>query len=452
MTSDVAVVMPAWNASNFIEEAIRSALDQSTPPHTIVVVDDGSTDATAEIAASVDSRVTVLRREHEGIGRARTAGIAATTSELVAFLDADDVWLPRKLERQLAALHADDSIEAVFCRVDEFYDDLAGPLVGVRAPKVGVASALASAALVRREVFDRVGSFATTDVGEWVGWWARARALGINEHVVPEVLLPAPDPWKEQLDASRRGGSHFPGDRARSHQSEEGRHLDMSASPLVSVIVPVYERGYCVMDAVHSILDQTHSDLECIVVDDGSTDDSYERVAAASADEPRIRAFSQPHAGVSAARNFGLREARGTYVTFLDSDDLMVADRIRRQLEILAEQSCDAVIGRCEVFAVAGASLPSWLTPNEYYMTSMLLELRHVRRVGGFDETLVVGEDVDLLVRLRGAGLRLNTADETFTVRRYFGDNLTYTIDESMSALRDSIRRHIARRRAAVTE
>lgn len=188
MTSDVAVVMPAWNASNFIEEAIRSALDQSTPPHTIVVVDDGSTDATAEIAASVDSRVTVLRREHEGAGRSRTAGVAAATSAFVAFLDADDVWLPHKLERQLAALHADDSIEAVFCRVDEFYDDLAGPLVGVRAARTGVEGPLSSGALLRREVIERVGPFPETIVGEWVVWWARARALGIREYSVPEVL------------------------------------------------------------------------------------------------------------------------------------------------------------------------------------------------------------------------------------------------------------------------
>jgi glycosyltransferase involved in cell wall biosynthesis len=226
----------------------------------------------------------------------------------------------------------------------------------------------------------------------------------------------------------------------------------MSAPPLVTVIVPVYDRGYCVMDAVHSVIGQTHRELECIVVDDGSTDDSYELVAAASVDDPRIRAFSRPHAGVSAAKNFALHEAEGAYVTFLDSDDVMLPDRIRRQLEVLAEQSYDAVIARAEVSAIGGASVPDWVTPNEHYMTSILLETRHVLRVGGFDETLVLGEDVDLLVRLSGAGVRIGTADETLTLRRYFGDNLTYAIDDSRSAMRDSVRRHIARRRAAVNE
>jgi glycosyltransferase involved in cell wall biosynthesis len=188
MTSDVAVVIPAWNAQPFIEEAVRSVLDQSTPPRELVVVDDGSTDATADVAASLDPRVTVLRRRHEGTGRSRAAGVAATTSEFVAFLDADDVWLPHKLERQLAVLHADASIEAVFSWVDEFHDDAAGPLVGVRPAQKGADASLSSAVLMRRAVIERVGPFSSSAVGEWLVWWARARALGIREYSVPEVL------------------------------------------------------------------------------------------------------------------------------------------------------------------------------------------------------------------------------------------------------------------------
>ena len=181
--------MPAWNAQRFIEEALRSILDQTTLPAAIVVVDDGSTDDTARIAGSVHPSITVLRRDHAGIGAARSAGIAATTSELVAFLDADDLWLPDKLDRQLAVLDADPSTEAVFCHVEEFHDPLDLPPVGVRSPRAPAAAALTSSALLRRDLFNRLGPFVSAPVGEWASWWARARAEGVHEEFVPEILV-----------------------------------------------------------------------------------------------------------------------------------------------------------------------------------------------------------------------------------------------------------------------
>lgn len=226
----------------------------------------------------------------------------------------------------------------------------------------------------------------------------------------------------------------------------------MSDEPLVSTIVPVYNRDHCVMDAVQSVLGQSYPNVECIVVDDGSSDDSYAVVAAAAAGEPRLRVFTQPNLGVSAARNHALREVQGEYVTFLDSDDLMPPHRIHRQLELLTECGCDAVMGRSEVHAIDGAALPSWLDLNGWYFTSVFLATHHVRAVGGFDESLRLGEDLDLLVRLRGAGVELFMAEETFTVQRYFGDNLCYGIDGSESYMPGAIRRHLARRRAAPAE
>jgi hypothetical protein len=75
---------------------------------------------------------------------------------------------------------------------------------------------------------------------------------------------------------------------------------------------------------------------------------------------------------------------------------------------------------------------------------------RHVLAVGGFDESLRTGEDIDLLVRLRGAGLRIDHTDDTFVVRRYFGDNLTADLAPDDPAWRNAVRRHLARRRASV--
>jgi len=184
----VTVVMAARDAEQFIEEALRSALDQTLPPARIVVVDDGSRDATAERAGALDPRVTVLRRAHAGAGPSRNAGIAAADTELIAFLDADDLWRPRKLELQCTALAAHPHLDAVFCLMDEFLDAGADG-VGTRTPRTGVAVPLSGATLVRRALVERLGPFEDDTVGDWVRWWARARALEVEEYFVPEVLF-----------------------------------------------------------------------------------------------------------------------------------------------------------------------------------------------------------------------------------------------------------------------
>jgi glycosyltransferase involved in cell wall biosynthesis len=100
----VSVVIPAWNAASYLRRAIESVLRQTVRPREIIVVDDGSTDNTAAIAAEYASGVTCLRQAHQGLSVARNEGVTRSASDWVAFLDADDEWLPTKLERQLAIL------------------------------------------------------------------------------------------------------------------------------------------------------------------------------------------------------------------------------------------------------------------------------------------------------------------------------------------------------------
>ena len=100
----ISVVIPAYNASRFLAETLESALAQTLPPDDVVVVDDGSTDDTAAIAERFAPRVRVFRRTNHGLPASRNFGVEMTTSEWIAFLDADDLWEPNKLERQLEEL------------------------------------------------------------------------------------------------------------------------------------------------------------------------------------------------------------------------------------------------------------------------------------------------------------------------------------------------------------
>jgi glycosyltransferase involved in cell wall biosynthesis len=111
----VSVVIPCFNAASFIGETVRSALNQTIAPLEVIVVDDGSTDGSAAIAESFGSPVRVIRQNRRRQAAARNRGIAEATGEWIAFLDADDVWLPEKLQRQLDVAAGESS--AVTCAV-----------------------------------------------------------------------------------------------------------------------------------------------------------------------------------------------------------------------------------------------------------------------------------------------------------------------------------------------
>ena len=106
-------------------------------------------------------------------------------------------------------------------------------------------------------------------------------------------------------------------------------------SSLVSVIVPTYNRAYCLNRAVDSMLAQTYGNCEVLIVDDGSTDDTSARVKTWYGHNPQVRYLRQVNQGVSAARNAGLRAARGAFIALLDSDDVWLPWKIEVQVACL---------------------------------------------------------------------------------------------------------------------
>jgi glycosyltransferase involved in cell wall biosynthesis len=104
MRPGVSVVIPSYNSAAYLPEAIDSALNQTVAPLEVIVVNDGSTDETPQILERYRGRLVVITQENRGLSGARNSGIAAASGELIAFLDADDVWLPEKLEKQVACL------------------------------------------------------------------------------------------------------------------------------------------------------------------------------------------------------------------------------------------------------------------------------------------------------------------------------------------------------------
>jgi glycosyltransferase involved in cell wall biosynthesis len=188
----ISVVIPVYNGRRYIAEAIESALGQSVQPLQVIVIDDGSTDGSADVVASYEPRVTCIRQPNRGPAAARNLGVERATGELLAFLDADDVWTPCKLAWQAQVLANDQACEAVLGRVENFIspelDESEHRALRKSASQKG--AFLAGALLIRRDAFLRVGYLdARWRQGEFIEWWARAVRHRLRYAVLPELVL-----------------------------------------------------------------------------------------------------------------------------------------------------------------------------------------------------------------------------------------------------------------------
>ena len=181
--------------------------------------------------------------------------------------------------------------------------------------------------------------------------------------------------------------------------------------PLVSVVIATYNMAQYLPLAVRSVLEQTHSNLEVLIVDDGSTDDTPAVVQPFLAD-PRVRYLRQPNGGQTIAKNHGVREATGEFVGFLDADDLWVPDKLEAQLPLFARPEVGVVYSRLVYIDEAGngqhvsdnalfrgqVSAPLFVQ-NFIGFGTALVRKECFDRLGSFDETLRMGIDYDLWLR-----------------------------------------------------
>lgn len=188
----VSCVIPVFNGERFLGEALESVFAQTYRPLEVVVVDDGSSDGTARILAGFGSRIELINQANAGPAAARNRGVEAARGDWIAFLDADDLWLHDKLDRQMACLAAHPGADVCLCRVQNFWE----PQLAAEAARLrGTVHARPYRAswpglLARRDVFDRIGALdpglTHRDFGDWL---QRARVRGIETANCDDVLV-----------------------------------------------------------------------------------------------------------------------------------------------------------------------------------------------------------------------------------------------------------------------
>jgi glycosyltransferase involved in cell wall biosynthesis len=187
----VSVIIPVHNGAAFLGDAVSSALRQGKVHLEIIVVDDGSTDETADAASTWGNQIRYVRQPQAGPAAARNHGVALSRGEVLAFLDADDVWTADKLSRQLARLGSAPPVDVVVdCTqpVREVVRDDGRKALEPCAPTWG--ALLLGSALMRRATFDAVGGFdEALFCGEDVDWFLRAREQGVAIEFTTDVGL-----------------------------------------------------------------------------------------------------------------------------------------------------------------------------------------------------------------------------------------------------------------------
>jgi glycosyltransferase involved in cell wall biosynthesis len=219
----------------------------------------------------------------------------------------------------------------------------------------------------------------------------------------------------------------------------------MTEAPLISVIVPVFNGGKYIAAAIESSLAQDHRPSQIIVVDDGSIDNS----AAVARGFEQVEYHFQEHAGVVTALNKGIAEAKGSFIAFLDADDLWMEGKLRRQLDAFAnDPELCMLMGRVEQFREMpdGAAISLGIF-NGYMKITMLIKRIALFQVGLFDTQWRTGDFIDWYIRATEQGLKSLMLPEVVARRRIHETNMGICQRETQTDYARIMRQVLERRR-----
>lgn len=393
MNPKVSIIIPVYNGSNYLKEAIDSALAQTYNNIEIIVVNDGSNDngATEAIAKSFGKKIRYYRKENGGVATALNLGIEKMTGEYFSWLSHDDLYYPKKVEAQVDFLNSLDEKKVVIysnyslLKVGQIIPVIHNHEMLIRKKKYSLLRGCVNgiAMLIPKSILDEVGTFnpdlrCTQDYDLWCRIQSKYSFVhmqdvlsmtrihpGQDSVVSPKVVSEGNDLWikmvkkvsdKEKIKyegtlfnfyyemAKFLENTPYTGalDYCKSKMIESEKSQDLNSDlHKVSVIIPFYNRPKETINAVKSVLKQSHDNLEIILVNDGSKDD-ISSVRDFVMRHKNIKLLdNKKNLGPAASRNAGIREAKGEYIAFLDSDDEFVEEKISKQLSIMLRHNPD---------------------------------------------------------------------------------------------------------------
>ena len=187
----ISIIIAVFNGEKFLCEAVESILAQTYTNYEIILIDDGSTDNTKKIAQSFPE-VKYFFQENRGVAAARNYGISKSKGGYLAFLDADDLWMPDKLELQIKAFQDDPTLDIVSGHVTQFVDPSKGKIDDRKFHFTGLPQAgyVITACLIKQNTFKKTGLFhENIRNGETISWFASMLQKNIRFELLPDVIM-----------------------------------------------------------------------------------------------------------------------------------------------------------------------------------------------------------------------------------------------------------------------
>lgn len=445
---EISVVIPTHNNGAELRRALLSiraqdALILNKCTIEIIIVNDASA---PEYTAQLDQLTSefpacrlLQTGTQSGPAAARNIGILAARGALISFLDADDEWPHDKLSLLLPFFDSKD-VDVAGGKIKYIVQDGLPELnMTFEDEQRRITHVHLGALLVRKAVFDQGLLFDTTlTYSEDVDWWLRLReqhtgiviteATTLHYHVHGKNM----SVHKSMEELQLLKILHRSVTRRKKHQSPQlmPQIKDFRINqedPLISIILPLYNGKHLVRKSLDSVIRQTYTHWELIVVDDGSADDGAAWIAA---HYPQATIIRQKNAGVAAARNTGIKHAKGEIIAFLDQDDEWVPSKLREQWDLLKKDPyCGFVTCNQRFICEEGVSLPAnfsekLLEEHRGLVPSALLIRKHaLLSVNMFDESLEVSSDFDLIRRLRTAHCKEGNVDQLLLKKWFHGNN-----------------------------
>lgn len=432
MNGRVAAVVPNYNYGRFIHAALDALVSQTRRPDEIIVVDDASTDDSANIVNDFISRhpqsnVRLIKHDRNtgNVGGPRNTGIAATDAEFIVCLDSDDLLELTYIETLYNVINGHHELGVVYSGV-QTQEDLTG---GERRLWPGwppefkwewqvstdngpVRNCIPVASMFRREMWERCGGYdAGRTAAEDVDFWVRGLSVGFEaKKVTAEPLFVYRRHSTESMSQRKILRMDTWSIAYRGHLPLAAPHgrtptLRDYTKPAVSVIIPVGP-GHAdkLPSAIHSVVAQTFTNWEIVVVND-----SAEALPLAAYPFVRVVRMDRRGSGAGAARNVGLRAAYAPLVFFLDADDFILPRTLELMMRRYAEGDAGYVYSgwwKIEQGQKPQEKIPEPYQPMVYnHPVSVLMATADALRIDGFDESMEAFEDWDFFVKAGVMGI-----------------------------------------------
>ena len=417
----ISIVVPIYNVENYLRQCLDSISEQTYKNFECILINDGSTDNSKQIAEEylTDSRFKLINQSNKGLSGARNTGISHIREEstFVAFVDSDDYIYPDFLETLIE--HIEDDVDIIEGMIDYFHDEIKVDNVchdfekqiliskddklgklALNELRVSVFPKLFRKSLFTEDFFPEGWIFEDLAVvpelvihsGKWIklpkviyGYRIRPNSITTKEFSeekldVFKIFGKYDLFFKDESDGTKLlveklkylhlnyHDIEFVPENNRYKQlyKQEKQKLlskiaDYESKALISIIVPIYNVEKYLRQCLDSIQDQSYQNFECLLINDGSPDNSADICKEYVSKDPRFRYIEKENGGVSSARNLGIEHSKGEYITFIDSDDWVDSDYLEVLYKSLTDEKADVAVSTYKQFN---------MDDNNYYVHS----------------------------------------------------------------------------------